>query len=74
MSETLTLTDAETPAPTTEEAAARLRQLVVAGGNPYVLIVMEEEGANIQYQGFEGMTPELLAEGLREIADGLVTA
>jgi hypothetical protein len=74
MSETLTVTDAETPAPTQEEAASRLRQLVVAGGNPYVLIVMEDDGANVQYQGFVGMTNELLAAGLREIADGLVAA
>lgn len=44
-----------------------LRNLVISGGNPYVLLVITPEGVQVTAQG---IPPENIAQGLHEVAEG----
>lgn len=51
-----------------EESAELLRNLVISGGNPYILIVVTAEGAQVTFQG---LPPETVAPGLIELGTAL---
>lgn len=60
-------------APYDEEAADRqyqvdLRNFVISGGRPYILITVDPETSQVQLSSY-GIELNRIAEGLREIAD-----